>query len=218
LGQEIAVFDGGGAGGFDMSNLLAQAQAMQNQLMEAQADLESQEIEGSAGGGLVTALVSGTGELLSLDIKKEAVDPDDTETLADLIVAAVRDASENAKQAAAAAMGPLAGGLGGAFGGEGGFPGGEGGFPGFGGGQSAPAGFSLPGTPPAVESGDDERDDPTTESRPGTDNGPGSNQPGSDNHLGNNPTGSDKPGSGSRGSVGFVNPGSAAGDSGQNPG
>src|SRR3954454_18710129 len=96
-----------------MSNLLAQAQAMQNQLMEAQADLESQEIEGSAGGGLGAALVSGTGELLSLDIKKEAVDPDDTETLADLIVAAVRDASENAKQAAAAAMGPLAGGLGG---------------------------------------------------------------------------------------------------------
>src|SRR5262245_61665552 len=115
-----------------MSNLLAQAQAMQNQLMEAQADLESQEIEGASGGGLVTALVSGTGELLSLNIKKEAVDPDDPETLADLVVAAVRDAAENAKQAAAAAMGPLAGGLGGL--------GGEGGFPGFGGGQSAPAG------------------------------------------------------------------------------
>jgi DNA-binding YbaB/EbfC family protein len=110
------VFDGGGsqgAGGFDMSNLLAQAQAMQSQLMEAQANLESQEIEGSAGGGLVTALVSGTGDLLSLTIKPQAVDPDDTETLADLIVAAVRDASENAKQVAAQAMGPLAGGLGG---------------------------------------------------------------------------------------------------------
>jgi DNA-binding YbaB/EbfC family protein len=152
--EEIAVFDGGGAGGFDMSNLLAQAQAMQNQLMEAQADLEGQEIEGSAGGGLVTALVSGTGELLSLNIKKEAVDPDDTETLADLIVAAVRDASENAKQAAAAAMGPLAGGLGGAFGGEGGFPGFGGDAP------TAPAGFGLPGTPPAVEAAeaDDEPD------------------------------------------------------------
>jgi DNA-binding YbaB/EbfC family protein len=110
------VFDGGGsqgAGGFDMSSLLAQAQAMQSQLMEAQANLESQEIEGSAGGGLVTALVSGTGDLLSLTIKPQAVDPDDTETLADLIVAAVRDASENAKQVAAQAMGPLAGGLGG---------------------------------------------------------------------------------------------------------
>lgn len=112
------MFDGGGsqgAGGFDMSNLLAQAQAMQSQLMEAQANLESQEVEGSAGGGLVTALVSGTGELLSLTINPQAVDPDDTETLADLIVAAVRDASENAKQVAANAMGPLAGGLGGSM-------------------------------------------------------------------------------------------------------
>ncbi|WUK75406.1 YbaB/EbfC family nucleoid-associated protein [Kribbella sp. NBC_00359] len=166
------MFDGGGAGGFDMSNLLAQAQAMQNQLMEAQADLESQEIEGSAGGGLVTALVSGTGELLSLNIKPEAVDPDDTETLADLIVAAVRDASENAKEAAARAMGPLAGGL-----------------PGFGGGADVPgaggpAGFSLPGaSAPAVEQGDD---------KPG------------------NP--------GTSGSVGFTNPGSGTGPSGQNPG
>jgi DNA-binding YbaB/EbfC family protein len=142
------VFDGGGAGGFDMSDLLAQAQAMQSQLMEAQADLESQEIEGSAGGGLVTALVSGTGELLSLNIKPEAVDPDDTETLADLIVAAVRDASANAKEAAARAMGPLAGGIPG-FGPD---------IPDFGAspsGSSAPAGFTLPGrTTPAVEAGD----------------------------------------------------------------
>jgi len=152
------VFDGGGAGGFDMSNLLAQAQAMQNQLMEAQADLESQEIEGSAGGGLVTALVSGTGELLSLNIKPEAVDPDDTETLADLIVAAVRDAAENAKEAAARAMGPLAGGIPG-FGSEG---------PGFGGGPAAPAGFSLPGAPtvPAESPADD--DDESGTSGPGS--------------------------------------------------
>ena len=144
-----------------MSNLLAQAQAMQNQLMEAQADLESQEIEGSAGGGLVTALVSGTGELLSLTIKPQAVDPDDTETLADLVVAAVRDASENAKEAAARAMGPLAGGL------EG-----FGGGPDFGaGGPAAPAGFSLPGMPPpAVESGAD--DEP--ERKPGPDGTTGS--------------------------------------------
>jgi DNA-binding YbaB/EbfC family protein len=192
--EEIAVFDGGGAGGFDMSNLLAQAQAMQNQLMEAQADLEGQEIEGSAGGGLVTALVSGTGELLSLDIKKEAVDPDDTETLADLVVAAVRDASENAKQAAAAAMGPLAGGLGGAFGGEGGIPGFGGGAPA---GQSAPAGFGLPGaTPPAVESGSD---DDTEGNKP--EPGEGRGQAGDE----------------TRG-VGFTNPGSGAGASGQNPG
>jgi DNA-binding YbaB/EbfC family protein len=133
LGREITVFDGGGAqgaGGFDMSNLLAQAQAMQSQLMEAQAKLESQEVEGSAGGGLVTALVSGTGELLSLTINPQAVDRDDTETLADLIVAAVRDASENAKEVAARAMGPLAGGLGGALPGLPGDEGGPGGMTG----------------------------------------------------------------------------------------
>jgi nucleoid-associated protein EbfC len=123
------VFDGGGAadggqdGGFDMAGLLAQAQAMQNQLLQAQADLEKQEVEGSAGGGLVTALVSGTGELLSLTINRSAVDPDDTETLADLIVAAVRDATENAKELAAQAMGPLAGGLGGMPGAPGGMTG-----------------------------------------------------------------------------------------------
>jgi hypothetical protein len=161
LDEEIAVFDGGGAGGFDMSDLLAQAQAMQNQLMEAQANLESQEIEGSAGGGLVTALVSGTGELLSLTIKPEAVDPDDTETLADLVVAAVRDASENAKEAAARAMGPLAGGIPG-FGSEG---------PGFGGGSSAPAGFTLPGAPAPGGS-----IAPSTGETP-DDSGPGSSRP-----------------------------------------
>ncbi|MFC6161503.1 YbaB/EbfC family nucleoid-associated protein [Kribbella jiaozuonensis] len=199
------MFDGGGAGGFDMSNLLAQAQAMQNQLMEAQADLEGQEIEGSAGGGLVTALVSGTGELLSLNIKQEAVDPDDTETLADLIVAAVRDASENAKQAAAAAMGPLAGGLGGAFG--------EGGIPGFGGGapaQSAPAGFGLPSaTPPAVGPGDD-----TTATEPGK---PGPSGPADDEGRAQASEGTHGSDDQNRGGVGFVNPGSGAGASGQNP-
>jgi nucleoid-associated protein EbfC len=131
------VFDGGGAadgaqggGGFDMAGLLAQAQAMQSQLLQAQADLERQEVEGSAGGGLVTALVSGTGELLSLTINRSAVDPDDTETLADLIVAAVRDASENAKELAAQAMGPLAGGLSGLPGAPGGLPGAPGGMTG----------------------------------------------------------------------------------------
>ncbi len=132
------MFDGGGAseggqgGGFDMAGLLAQAQAMQSQLLQAQADLEKQEVEGSAGGGLVTALVSGTGELLSLTINRSAVDPDDTETLADLIVAAVRDATENAKELAAQAMGPLAGGLGGLPGAPGGSdgPGGMTGLPG----------------------------------------------------------------------------------------
>lgn len=90
--------------GMDMSGLLAQAQAMQAQLAEAQQQLANSEFTGSAGGDLVVATVVGTGELKSLVIKPEAADPEDTETLADLIVAAVRDASGKAQQEAAKAM------------------------------------------------------------------------------------------------------------------
>jgi nucleoid-associated protein EbfC len=96
----------------DMSGLLAQAQAMQEQFLNAQQELAEMQIEGSAGGDLVTATVTGSGELVGLVIKPEAVDPDDTETLADLIVAAVRDATNKAQAVAASKLGPLAGGLG----------------------------------------------------------------------------------------------------------
>jgi nucleoid-associated protein EbfC len=96
----------------DMSGLLAQAQAMQEQFLNAQQELAEMEIEGSAGGDLVTATVTGAGELVGLEIKPEAVDPTDTETLADLIVAAVRDATNKAQAVAASKLGPLAGGLG----------------------------------------------------------------------------------------------------------
>jgi hypothetical protein len=95
-----------------MSGLLAQAQAMQEQLINAQQELADMQIEGSAGGGLVTATVSGANELLGLVIKPEAVDPSDTETLADLIVAAIRDATNKAQAVAAGKLGPLAGGFG----------------------------------------------------------------------------------------------------------
>jgi DNA-binding YbaB/EbfC family protein len=96
----------------DMSGLLAQAQAMQEQFLNAQQELADMEVEGSAGGDLVIATVTGAGELLGLEIKPEAVDPSDTETLADLIVAAVRDATNKAQAVAASKLGPLAGGLG----------------------------------------------------------------------------------------------------------
>jgi nucleoid-associated protein EbfC len=94
-----------------MQQLLEQAQRMQEQLLSAQQELADTEVTGSAGGGLVTATVSGAGELKSLTIDPKVVDPDDTETLADLIVAAVRDAGSTAQQLAADKMGPLAGGL-----------------------------------------------------------------------------------------------------------
>jgi nucleoid-associated protein EbfC len=96
----------------DMSGLLAQAQAMQEQLLNAQQELAEMEVEGSAGGGLVIATVTGASELLGLVINPEAVDPGDTETLADLIVAAIRDATNKAQAVAASKLGPLAGGLG----------------------------------------------------------------------------------------------------------
>jgi len=96
----------------DMSGLLAQAQAMQEQLLNAQQELAEMQVEGSAGGGLVTATVTGASELVGLVIMPEAVDPSDTETLADLIVAAIRDATNKAQAVAASKLGPLAGGLG----------------------------------------------------------------------------------------------------------
>lgn len=99
----------------DMSGLLAQAQAMQQQLFATQQELAETEVTGTAGGDLVTATVTGAGELVGLVIKPEAVDADDTETLADLIVAAVRDANQRAQAVAAAKLGPLAGGLGGSL-------------------------------------------------------------------------------------------------------
>jgi hypothetical protein len=96
-----------------MQQLMKQAQKMQQQMEAAQAELAAVEVTGSAGGGLVTATVSGTGELKSLTIDPKAVDPDDTETLADLVVAAVRAANDQVQELAQQKMGPLAGGLGG---------------------------------------------------------------------------------------------------------
>ena len=97
----------------DMSGLLAQAQAMQQQLLDAQRELAEATVEGSAGGDMVMATVSGAGELLGLVIKPEAIDPEDTETLADLVLAAVRDATGKSQALAASKLGPLTGGMGG---------------------------------------------------------------------------------------------------------
>jgi DNA-binding YbaB/EbfC family protein len=97
----------------DMSALLKQAQQMQQQLVSAQEELGHAEVTGTAGGGLVSATMTGNGELTAVTISPEAVDPDDLETLQDLVVAAVHDAKRAADQLAAERMGPLAGGLGG---------------------------------------------------------------------------------------------------------
>ena len=97
-----------------MQQLMKQAQKMQQQLAAAQAELAETEVIGSAGGGLVTATVTGSGELVSLSIDPQAVDPEDVETLQDLVVAAVRDANRVVSELAEQKMGPLSAGLGGA--------------------------------------------------------------------------------------------------------
>ena len=118
-------------GGFDLGAMLEQAQQMQAQLMNAQAVLASKTVDGSAGGVQVT--VSGTGELVGVQVAAGSFDGNDDESLADLgdlVVAAFRDAKAKADQLASSALGPLAGGLGGDLGGLGGLGGLTGGSPG----------------------------------------------------------------------------------------
>ena len=107
----------------DMQQLLAAAQQMQEQLMTAQAELAEAEVTGSAGGGLVTAKVNGQGELVDITIAAAAIDAGDPEetaqTVADLVLAAVRDAYRAAGDLQQQKMGPLAGGIGGLGGGLG---------------------------------------------------------------------------------------------------
>jgi nucleoid-associated protein EbfC len=97
----------------DMSALLAQAQQMQEQLMAAQERLVSAEVHGQAGGGLVEVTVKGSGEVVAVKIDPKVVDPEDVETLQDLLVGALGDASEKVAALAQQQLGPLAGGLGG---------------------------------------------------------------------------------------------------------
>lgn len=94
----------GGEGGFDMNALLAQAQAMQQQLTDAQADLATRTVTGTSGGGLVTVTMTGAGEVTAVQIRPEACDPDDTEALGDLVVAACRDAAAQVQALAQAAL------------------------------------------------------------------------------------------------------------------
>ncbi|HEX7186866.1 MAG TPA: YbaB/EbfC family nucleoid-associated protein [Actinomycetes bacterium] len=106
-------------GGGDLSSLLQQAQQMQSRLLQAQEELSRAEVTGSAGGGLVHATVTGGGDVVGLRIDPTAIDPDDPEGLADLVLAAIRDANRAAGELQQKTMGPLAEGLGGMGGGLG---------------------------------------------------------------------------------------------------
>ena len=102
----------GGLGGGINMNMITPAQKMQQDMQKMQAELETKEYTAQAGGGVVSATVSGKHELRSITIDPEAVDPDDVEMLQDLIVAAVNEAMRTASADAASAMGQITGGLG----------------------------------------------------------------------------------------------------------
>lgn len=102
----------GGMGGANMQNMIRQAQKMQQEMLKAQEELESKTYEAAAGGGVVTAVVSGKKEVTSVTIDPEAVDPEDVEMLQDLIVAAVNEALRKAGDDANSQMSKLTGGMG----------------------------------------------------------------------------------------------------------
>lgn len=83
---------GMGGGPSDMNSMIRQAQKMQEQMAEKQAELDEREYEVQAGGGVVTVKIKGTKEILDIQLQPEVVDPDDVETLQDILVAAVNEA------------------------------------------------------------------------------------------------------------------------------
>lgn len=101
---------GGMGGGINM-NMIKKAQKMQEDMQRMQEELEQATYTATAGGGVVTAVVSGKRELAQLTIDPEAVDPEDVEMLQDLIIAAVNEAIRNAETAAAEGMQRITGGL-----------------------------------------------------------------------------------------------------------
>ena len=108
-------FPGGMGMPGNMNNLMKQAQKMQRQMEEGQKELEAKEFTAKAGGGAVEVTVSGKKEILSVKLSEEVVDPEDIETLQDIIVAATNEALKQADEASNELMGKMTGGLGGGF-------------------------------------------------------------------------------------------------------
>ena len=98
-------------GGMNQAAMMKQAQKMQQELLRMQEEQESKTYSAAAGGGMVTATVNGKHELVNLEIKPEAVDPEDVEMLQDMIMAAVNEAMRAADADAASNMSRLTGGL-----------------------------------------------------------------------------------------------------------
>jgi nucleoid-associated protein EbfC len=96
----------------NLNKLMKQAQKMQAQMAKTQAELEEKTVEVSAGGGKVTVIANGAGEVLSIKIDKEIVDPDDVEFLEEVVLSGVRQAIEQGKALAQSEMAKITGGLG----------------------------------------------------------------------------------------------------------
>ncbi len=101
----------GGMGGGNMQSMIRQAQKMQEEMLKAQEELGEKTVEASVGGGVVSVVANGKKELVSVNIKPEAVDPDDVEMLQDLIVSAVNEAMRKADEMAASSMSRITGGM-----------------------------------------------------------------------------------------------------------
>ena len=101
----------GGMGGMNQAAMMKQAQKMQQEMLRMQEEMENKTYSATSGGGMVTANVNGKHEVVSLEIKPEAVDPDDVEMLQDMIIAAVNEAMRTADSDAANNMSKLTGGL-----------------------------------------------------------------------------------------------------------
>jgi DNA-binding YbaB/EbfC family protein len=106
---------GGFRGGMPMGgvnpNMIKQAQKMQQQMLQMQEEMETRQYDATAGGGMVSATVTGKHELVSLTISPDAVDPEDVEMLQDMVIAAVNEALRKAEDAANQNMSRLTGGL-----------------------------------------------------------------------------------------------------------
>jgi len=102
---------GMGGGPTDMNGMIRQAQKMQEEMAALQEELDAKEYEVSAGGGAVTVKINGKNEIQSIEISPEIVDPDDIETLSDIIVAGVNEAIKKVSDTNSEAMSKVTGGL-----------------------------------------------------------------------------------------------------------
>ena len=96
--------------GMDMNKLLQQVGQMQEQMQQAQSELDSEVVESSAGGGMVSVKATGSGEIKEIKIDPKAIDPNDPELLADMVLAAVNEAIRSARSLQESKLGGLAGG------------------------------------------------------------------------------------------------------------